>query len=79
MAVSSASGRRTVAAVCAVPTRAETTRLIVVLPRDALRRARPFPSDGEMAIEGLTNEEWEAFERALAERRASPDARSVRG
>ena len=51
----------------------------MVVPRDALRRARPFPSDGEMAIEGLTNEEWEAFERALAERRASPDARSVRG
>ena len=30
-------------------------------------RARPLPSDDEMAIEGLTDDEWTAFETALAE------------
>lgn len=50
------------------PTSDEPARLTVVSPREALRRARPLPSDEDMKIEGLTNEEWEAFERALAGR-----------
>jgi hypothetical protein len=42
---------------------------IAVLPiDDALRVARPLPPLGEMAIEGLTDDEWDAFERALSER-----------
>lgn len=42
--------------------------LTVLPPEEALRRARPLPSDSEMAIEGLTEDEWKAFEQALAER-----------
>ena len=42
--------------------------LTVVSPAEALRRARPLPDAEEMAIDGLTDEEWEAFEQALAER-----------
>jgi len=29
---------------------------------------RPLPSDEDMAVEGLTDEEWDAFEQALADR-----------
>ena len=50
-----------------VPNPGEPTALTVVLPDDALKRARPLPSDDEMAIENLTDDEWKAFENALAE------------
>jgi len=40
----------------------------VVSPNEALKRARPLPSDDDMAIEDLTDDEWDAFERALADR-----------
>ena len=46
----------------------EPPKLTVVSPKDALRLARALPGVGEMAIEGLTAEEWQAFEAALAER-----------
>ncbi len=46
----------------------EPPKLTVVSPKDALRLARALPGVGEMAIEGLTSEEWQAFEAALAER-----------
>ncbi len=46
----------------------EPNRSTVLPPRAALRRARPMPSDEDMAIEGLSDEEWKAFEDALAER-----------
>ena len=46
----------------------EPPKLTVVSPKDALRFARAFPGVGVMAIEGLTAEEWQAFEAALAER-----------
>ena len=46
----------------------EPPRLTVLPPKEALRRARPLPSDDEMTIEGLTQDEWRAFEQALAER-----------
>lgn len=46
----------------------EPNRLMVVTPKDALQRALPLPSENDMAIEGLTAEEWEAFEQALAHR-----------
>ena len=45
----------------------EPPRLTVVAPKDAVRQAKPMPSNAEMAIDGLTNEEWDAFERALAD------------
>lgn len=44
------------------------TKLVVVPPREALRQARPLPSNDDMAIEGLTDDEWLAFDKALTER-----------
>ncbi len=43
-------------------------RLTVLPPEEALRSARPAPSDEDMAIDGLTDDEWNAFEKALTER-----------
>ena len=43
----------------------ENSELIVVCPEDAIRLARPLPPFGEMAIEGLTDEESDAFIAAL--------------
>ena len=43
-------------------------RLTVLPSEEALRSARPTPSDEDMAIDGLTDDEWDAFEKALAER-----------
>ena len=45
----------------------ETSNLILVTPGDALARSLPLPSDEQMAIEGPTDEEWDAFEAALAD------------
>lgn len=45
----------------------ETLHLTVLGPQDAIREAKPMPSTDEMAIDGLAHEEWDAFERALAE------------
>ena len=45
-----------------------SSHLTVVAPYKSLERARPLPSDDDMAIEGLTDEEWDAFEQALADR-----------
>ena len=42
--------------------------LTVLSPDEAFRRARPLPSDEEMAIDGLTDDEWTAFAQALAAR-----------
>lgn len=39
--------------------------LIVVGPKDAIRRARPLPPFGQMGIEDLTDEESDAFIAAL--------------
>ena len=46
----------------------EATALIVVPPEEALTRAQPLPTDDELVIEGLTDDEWSEFEKALAER-----------
>ncbi len=51
-----------------VPHSDEPVGLTVLPPEDALKRARPLPTDDEMTIEGLTDDEWMAFEKALAER-----------
>ena len=42
--------------------------LIVVGPRDVARLARPLPSVGEMSVEGLTEDESDAFIAALEAR-----------
>jgi hypothetical protein len=51
-----------------VPHPDEPTALTVLPPEEALKHARPLPGDDEMAIDGLTDGEWEAFEKALAAR-----------
>ncbi|MDA8057795.1 MAG: hypothetical protein M0032_07465 [Actinomycetota bacterium] len=51
-----------------VPHPDEPTDLTVLPPEEALKRAQPLPSDEEMAIDGLTDEEWKAFDKVLAER-----------
>ena len=51
-----------------VPNADEPEGLTVLPPEEALQRARPLPSDDEMAIDGLTETEWRAFKAALAER-----------
>ena len=51
-----------------VPQSDEPARLTVLSPREALRNAKPLPNNEELAIDGLTDEEWSAFEKALAER-----------
>jgi hypothetical protein len=63
------SGRtRTLISMSVVPNPEDLGGLTVLDPEEALLRARPLPSDAEMAIEGLTDDEWKAFEKALAER-----------
>ena len=42
--------------------------MTVLPPEEALRRARPVPSERDLVIEGLTDAESQAFEKALAER-----------
>jgi hypothetical protein len=42
---------------------------VMVLPPDeAVRRARPLPTGDELALEDLTDDEWDAFRRALIQR-----------
>ena len=43
------------------------TQSLEVLVGEVLRRGRPFPPHEEMIIEGLTDDEEEAFLRALQE------------
>ena len=45
-----------------------SSHLMVVTPTEALERAQPLPSDDDMAVDGLTDEEWDAFKHALADR-----------
>ena len=42
--------------------------LTVLPPEEALERALPAPTAEELAIEGLTDEEWTAFQEALTSR-----------
>lgn len=51
-----------------VPASDAACPLTVVLPDEAVERSLPIPGVDELGIEGLTDEEWEAFERALADR-----------
>ena len=51
-----------------VPAPDESFSLTLLPPDEALKAARPVPSPEELAIEGLTEAEWQAFEQALSER-----------
>ncbi len=51
-----------------VPHPDEPGGLTVVPPDEALARALPVPSAEDLKIDGLTDQEWTAFERALSER-----------
>ena len=44
------------------------SHLTVLTPLDAVERAQRLPDDADMAIEGLTDDEWAAFEHALSDR-----------
>ncbi len=46
----------------------EPAGLTVLPPDEALERALPVPSAEDLEIEGLTDQEWTAFERALFDR-----------
>lgn len=46
----------------------EPVGLVVLPPEQALQRAQPLPTDEDLAIEGLTDAESEAFTQALADR-----------
>ena len=59
---------RTLACMAVVPNPDQPEVLTVVPPDEALRLARPLPGADEMAIDGLTDDEWEAFQQALADR-----------
>jgi hypothetical protein len=54
--------------IAVVPKPEDVAGLTLLAPEEALRQARPLPSDGELAIEGLTDVGWEALEKAPAER-----------
>jgi hypothetical protein len=58
---------RTLPGVSVVPHPDEPTALTVLPPEEALKRAQVLPTDDEMAIEGLTEDEWKAFDKALSE------------
>lgn len=46
----------------------EQLRIVFYPPEEALRRARPLPPREEMGLgDDMTDEEWEAFQKALAE------------
>ncbi len=51
--------------------------LTVLPPEDALRSAKPAPTDSDLVIDGLTDAEWAAFETALANRVSTRAARAV--
>lgn len=41
---------------------------LTALPADEVARfARPLRSDNDLALDGVTDEEWEAFDRAISD------------
>lgn len=39
----------------------------VYAPAEALKRARPLPDRKDLVVEDVTDEEWQAFQEALAD------------
>jgi hypothetical protein len=56
---------RTLRSVSAIDPASEPVDLTVLPPDEALRRAKPAPTDADLVIDGLTGAEWIAFETAL--------------
>jgi hypothetical protein len=56
---------RRLRSVSAIDPAAEPVDLTVLPPEEALRRAKPAPTDADLVIDGLTDAEWIAFETAL--------------
>jgi hypothetical protein len=54
--------------VSAIDPAGESVGLTVLPPDDALVRTKPIPAERDLVIEGLTDAEALAFEKALAER-----------
>lgn len=54
--------------VSAIDPASELAGLTVLSPDEALRRAKPMPQDTDLEIDGLTDAEWTAFEKALTDR-----------
>ena len=54
--------------VTVVPHSDEPLALTVLPPDEAVKAARPVPDGDELTIEGLTDDEWDAFLQALTER-----------
>jgi hypothetical protein len=63
---SSTEQRRTLAVVSTVEQPEEPT-VRVYPPDEALERARPLPPRDRLVVEDIPNEEWKAFQEALAE------------
>ena len=51
-----------------VPHSEKPAHLTVLPLREALSRAQPLPSNDELIIDGIVDDEWAAFEKALADR-----------
>ena len=51
-----------------VPHPDDPVSLTLLPPAEALKAARRLSSVDELALEGVTDDEWAAFEQALAER-----------
>lgn len=67
-ATSRGRGTDTVGVVSVASNSDEPVGLTVLPPDEALLRTLPVPTAEELGIEGLTDEEWDAFEQALAAR-----------
>lgn len=52
----------------AIDPTSEPIGLTVLPPEEALRGAKPAPTDSDLVIDGLTDAEWTAFETALTDR-----------
>jgi len=52
--------------VCTVEQPGEPT-VRVYAPDEALKRARPLPARDRLVVEDITDEEWKAFQEALAD------------
>jgi len=58
--------RRTLVVVSTVEQPAEPT-VRVYAPDEALKRARPLPARDRLVVEDVTDDEWKAFQEALAD------------
>jgi hypothetical protein len=62
---SEVSGRRLSA--MSIAERPDEARIRVLPPEEALRRAKPLPPPERLVIEDVPEDDWTAFQEALAE------------